>query len=208
LYTEEITGEVRVRPDEGVEDGEIIGKFIGYRLRQDWAAVEGVSFFDIADAFTQETYEYLMRVFDEEGEVRPLALAALREEPLWGPVLIAHSLELAPAHRGHGVGYLVVNAFLETFGPGCGIAIARAAPVRDGEPVLGPSRARGIRALAAYWKGLGFVSVKPDPGFLVMNLSLRRPPVHAAIPARRRRRAVAKRKRVSQSGARRRARAA
>src|SRR5437016_3780122 len=60
-YTETIRGEVVNVAEDGTESP--IGKFEGYRLRRDLAVDDGVSFFEIADAFTEEACDYVLEVF-------------------------------------------------------------------------------------------------------------------------------------------------
>ncbi len=196
-YTETIRGEVTSLADDGNEGK--IGTFEGYRLRRDWAEQEGESFFDIADAFSSETHDYLLEIFTDVGDLRPEVEQAVGdEEPPWGPVLMAHTLEISPAHRGQGLGYAVIDSFIETFEPGAGLVIAHAAPINP--PDLRPRetdtpeyrqwRTRGVRKLRRYWEGFGFVPVSPASEYLAMNLALRRPSlvqVIRTLPSRKRR---------------------
>jgi GNAT superfamily N-acetyltransferase len=207
-YTETIRGAVTSVDDEGTEKQ--IGSFEGYRLRVDWAAEEGESFWDIADAFSGEAHDYLLQIFDDEGELRPEVEAALGEEPPWGPVLMAHKLDIEPAHRGQGLGYAVVDSFIETFEPGVGIVIAQAAPInpsdlRPGEaetPEYRRWRARGVQKLRKYWEGFGFVPVSPASDYLALNLALRRPPLDQLIRRLRakKRRSATRRRTEKSSG--------
>lgn len=188
-YTETIRGEVIDVAEDGAEAR--VGTLEAYRLRRDLAADEGVSFFDIADAFSAEACDYILEVFDEHGGVRPDVERALGEEPGWGPVLMAHTLQIDAAHRGRELGYAVINSFIETFEPGVGLVIARAAPIDP--PDLAPGemdapeyrqrRAHGVRKLREYWEVFGFVPVGPESEFLAMNLGLVRPSLAQAIRA-------------------------
>src|ERR1043166_2778279 len=197
-YTDTIRGEVVNVAEDGSE--ERIGTLEAYRLRRDLAADDGVSFIDIADAFSAEACDYILQVFDERGNVRADVERVLGEEPIWGPVLMAHTLQIETAHRGHELGYAVINSFIETFEPGVGLVIARAAPIDP--PDLAPGetetpeyrlrRARGVQKLREYWEAFGFVRVSPDSEFLAMNLWLVRPSLVQAIRgwrSRKRRRA-------------------
>ena len=131
-YTETIQGAVTSVDDEGTEKQ--IGSFEGYRLRVDWAAEEGESFWDIADAFSSEAHGYLLEIFTDEGELRPEVEAALGdEEPPWGPVLMAHTLQIDSVHRGKGLGYAIIDSFIEAFDPGVGLVIAQAAPINPSD---------------------------------------------------------------------------
>jgi hypothetical protein len=188
-YMETIVGQV-VRIPENTDEEEPVGNFEGYRLRRDLAADESVPFLDIADGFTQETYEYLLEVFDEDGELLPHVARALgNDEPPWGPMLMAHKLELDPKCRGFGLGYAVINSFIETFEPGAWIVIARAAPInpRDIDPTeLGTLshqrwRRQGVAKLRRYWQRLGFVPISSKSDLLLMNLSMKRPPLIEVI---------------------------
>lgn len=190
-YTETITGGVQKIAEDGAE--EKVGELVGYRLRRDLAADDGVSFYDIVDGFTQDTSDYVLEVFDENGDVRPEVERVLREEPRWGPVLMAHTLQIDPAHRGQGLGYAVINSFIETFEPGVGVVIGRAAPMNPehlsheamSTPEFMEWRARGVKKLREYWRGLGFVSPSRNSEFIVMNLALTRRPLAEAILAMR-----------------------
>jgi GNAT superfamily N-acetyltransferase len=193
-YTETINGVVSKVAEDGSEED--VGQFVGYRLRRDLAADEGVSFFEIADAFAADTCDYVLEVFDEDGEVHPEVEQVLGEEPRWGPVLMAHTLRIDPAHRGRGLGYAVINSFIETFEPGAGLVIGRAAPMNpeDLEPAAMNTpgyrewRAQGVKKLREYWKGLGFVPASRSSEFILMNLALKRRPLVEAILAMRARR--------------------
>jgi len=188
-YTETISGEVMNVAENDAE--ELVGNFTGYRLRCDWAMEEGVSFFDIADAFDQATCDYLLEVFTEDGEVRPEITEIIGDEPVCGPVLMADTLELQPAHRGRGIGHAVVNSFIEVFGPGADLAIARAAPINPpgtSDETMETAkykrwRARGVKKLRRYWQALGFVSTSPKSEYLVMHLAYKRPTLSQAIQA-------------------------
>lgn len=185
-YTETIRGEVTSVGEDGEQQ---IGKFEGYRLRRDLAVEEGESFFDIADAFSSEAYGYLLEVFTDDGDIRPEIEEVIGGEPPWGPVLMAHKLEIEPAHRGQGLGYAVVDSFIETFEPGVGLVIAQAAPIAPPDLPAGETetpeyrrrRVRGVRKLRRYWEGLGFVPLSPASEYLVMNLELMRPSLAQVI---------------------------
>ncbi len=206
-YTDTITGEVNVTQG-GAE--ERIGTLHAYRLRRDLAAAEGVSFFDIADAFSAQAFDYLLEVFDERGNVRPDVERLLGEELIGGPVLMAHTLQIDPAHRGCQLGYAVINSFIETFQPGVGFVIARTAPIAP--PGLRPDetdtpeyrrrRARGVQKLREYWEMFGFIPLAADSEFVAMNLWRRRPSLVQAIRAwrSRKRRQAGKRRPPNDSG--------
>lgn len=184
-FTERVEGQV-VKGDAD----EPVGTFVGYRLRADLAFDAGLSFFEIADAYSQDTHDYLFEVFTPDGELDPRVLELFGgEEPRFGPVLMPHTLEIDPSHRGQCLGYAVMHAFIETFEPGADLVIARAAPVNppDVRPEdLGTAehkaaRARGVERLRRYWQIFGFVPTALDSEYLVMNLALRRPTLVQAI---------------------------
>ena len=192
-YTQVIKGTVLLDTDHEAE--EVVGNFEGLQLRCDLAVEDGVPFDEIADAFDQSMHDDLLEVFTPEGELRPEILDIFKgQEPISGPVLIPQTLNIHPAHRGQGLGYAVMNSFIETFEPGASIVIARAAPINAAD--LTPeaietveyrqSRAVGVRKLRRYWRRLGFIPTSADSNCLVLNLALKRPTVTEAIIAARR----------------------
>jgi GNAT superfamily N-acetyltransferase len=202
-FTETIDGQI-VRnaefDDEPVArfEEEPVGTFVGYRLRRDLAFDARVPFFEIADAFSMETHDYLFEVFTEDGDCRPEIIDLFNgQEPGWDLVLMAHTLQIEPNHRGRCLGYAVMHAFIEAFGPGAGLVIIQAAPMNP--PDLRPEdmktpeykswRSRGVKKLHQYWRDFGFVATSPDSEYLVMNLELRRPTLVQAILRARARRA-------------------
>ena len=191
-YMETIKGRiVRVVDDS---DEETVGTLEAYRLRRDLADAEGISFADAADAFDQSTHDYLFEVFTVEGTVREHVVNALGgTPPNDGPVLMAHTLHIAPEHQGRGLGYAVLNSFIETFEPGASVVIGRAAPIDPDslgpETMDDPERKRrrldAVRKLRRYWRRFGFVPTAPGSEFLILNLEAIRPLVTDAIIAAR-----------------------
>jgi GNAT superfamily N-acetyltransferase len=181
-YLETITGTV-LPLNEEYGEGPAIGSFTGYRLRRDWLVDKDatIDFFEAIDE-SQDTHEHFMAVFDAAGEYHPHVARVLADAQFdtFSPVLVAAALTLDLAHRGRGLGYAVVRAFIDTFGPGAALVIAQSGPI--GQTKRG--RARGVKRLRAYWEAFGFVPVRRGSEFLVLDLSLQQPSLSVLVAAR------------------------
>jgi len=158
------------------------GRLTAYLLRVEDVFHAGDDLFQYFDAISHDAHEAFAQVFDEKGEFRDDVLQAL------GPhaelveyesrdVMHIAKVELAPEHRGLGLGQDAVRCLLQTFRPMFTIALINPYPLykqheldkasRDDEAwfkrmaydrftTCGDAAAAKLRTL---WQALGFTPI-------------------------------------------------
>lgn len=81
-----------------------------------------------------------------------------------GDLMIVSSLEIRPEYRGGRIGYIVLNAIIETVGRSVDLVVARAAPADvQGSPAEGsPEYEKATSTLKGYWQDFGFEEASGD----------------------------------------------
>lgn len=81
-----------------------------------------------------------------------------------GDLMIVSSLEILPEYRGGRIGYIVLNAIIETVGRSVDLVVARAAPadVQGGPAEGSPEYEKATSTLKDYWQDFGFEEASGD----------------------------------------------
>jgi hypothetical protein len=127
-----------------------VGCFHGWCIRTDRVVESGETFFDVCDRTSQELCDVASLVWDmkEDGYRAELDLGT----PI-GNLMVASTIEIAPEHRGKGVGLLTLYRFIDYFGGGAAIAVLKPHPMHEQDPAV---LRRGIAKLKSHWSQLGF----------------------------------------------------
>lgn len=144
------------------------GKFRGLCVR--WARCRE-TLFDLCDK-SQELSDITSLVWDHEKTAYRAELGL--DTDVCGDLIIPSSMEILPAHRGKGIGLLVLWRFLDYFGDGAAIAVLKPYPLNHNEEARHEDNylpmqydrlskmpvEKGVAKIGRHWKRLGF---KPVP---------------------------------------------
>ena len=161
--------------DPGESEDEEVGRLKAHLLRVDAASDDGCSVTDVFDSYSQEIYDAFIEIFDPETcDFRPVVEKFVSEDLWAGSILYLESIEILPRYRGHGVGAVITQRFLETYRTLFSLALTKPYPLhpkkRQGLPRPDDSAWFGkmdygsfaaddpsaARKLSEHWGQLGF----------------------------------------------------
>jgi N-acetylglutamate synthase-like GNAT family acetyltransferase len=155
-YTAQIVG----FDDDG--QNEVVAGTAGFHVvKLGLAANEGLNAFDGADTVDQELHELSAAVLDEDGDGVREAVAT-QFEYMGGDLMVIHSIDIEPAHRGHNLALVVADRLIDLYASG--IVICRP----QGEDAASTTK------LQRYFARIGFEPVEGSSGVLGLGTSTER----------------------------------
>lgn len=160
------------------QKGTAVGRVDGFVIKNE----DDVDLFDRCDAHSQTLLDIASVLFDPTTDELLDDVDRALHGVIESNVLVLDLVEVAPEHRGHGVGLAAASRFLDTFSGGCGIAICKPFPLqfdcskRDNAPWMKQMKMASFeqnkdaatKKLQAYWGRLGFERLLDTP-YWAMN---------------------------------------